>query len=200
MLTCVTCLQRGNNYCERAVRLLILFSCTSYKQVFIVVILSEFVNSDQLHFQARMLITEHNLLEVILNTFLEECAVRKNSKSDSKDCYEKFKESARLNILNDYLLVNFTEEGKIAFDKNERNQKNLCFKRAQYMLYDLKYVTFDSNKMYSKFYTGKIKSTMVNSLCEMIETRGSTLIFFLLRCLFQQVCIEYEIICRRLEW
>ena len=39
-----------------------------------------------------MLITEHNLLEVVLNTFLEECAVRKNSKSVSKDrCYEKFK-------------------------------------------------------------------------------------------------------------
>ena len=65
----------------------------------------------------------------------------------------------------------FTEEGKIAFDKNERNQKNLSFKRAQYMLYDLKYVTFDGNKMYSKFYTAKIKSTMVNSLCELIKTR-----------------------------
>ena len=27
-----------------------------------------------------MLITEHSLLEVILNTFLEECAARRNSK------------------------------------------------------------------------------------------------------------------------
>ena len=40
-----------------------------------------------------MLITEHGLLEVVLNTFLEECSVRKNSKSFSEDLayYEKFK-------------------------------------------------------------------------------------------------------------
>ena len=42
----------------------------------------------------------------------------------------------------------FAEEGKIAFDKNERNQKNLSFKRAQYMLYDLKYVTFNAINRY----------------------------------------------------
>ena len=67
----------------------------------------------------------------------------------------------------------FTEEDKIAFDKNERNQRNLSFKRAQYMLYDLKYVTFDENEIYSKFYTAKIKSTI-----EMIKTRWNIYINF----------------------
>ena len=52
----------------------------------------------------------------------------------------------------------FTEEGKIAFDKNERNQKNLSFKRAQYMLYDVKYVTFDENIMYLIFTLQKYNS------------------------------------------
>ena len=71
----------------------------------------------------------------------------KNSKSFSKDisCYVKFKYFARLSILfNEFTFMYFAEEGKIAFDKNERNQKNLSFKRAQYMLYDLKYVTFNA--------------------------------------------------------
>ncbi|XP_013420461.1 E3 ubiquitin-protein ligase UBR2 isoform X2 [Lingula anatina] len=55
---------------------------------------------------ARMLITEHDLLSVILKTFLEECESKKD------------------------------RDGKFTFDRSERSQQ---FKRAQYVLYDLKY-------------------------------------------------------------
>lgn len=55
---------------------------------------------------ARMLVTDHNLLDVIMQSFLKCCEEKKNS------------------------------DGKLAFDRGDRNQ---AFKRACYMLYDMKY-------------------------------------------------------------
>ncbi|XP_060067571.1 E3 ubiquitin-protein ligase UBR2-like isoform X1 [Ylistrum balloti] len=55
---------------------------------------------------ARMLVTEYNLLDVIMQSFLKCCEEKKNN------------------------------EGKLAFDRGDRNQ---AFKRACYMLYDMKY-------------------------------------------------------------
>ncbi|CAH1791627.1 unnamed protein product [Owenia fusiformis] len=74
-----------------------------------VCIVSETVQIYTVPTLARMLIAEHDLLSVIMDTFLHECESKKNA------------------------------HGKFVFERNDRGASSQAVKRAQYMLYDFKY-------------------------------------------------------------
>ncbi|XP_021345433.1 E3 ubiquitin-protein ligase UBR2-like isoform X2 [Mizuhopecten yessoensis] len=78
---------------------------------------------------ARMLVTEHNLLDVIMQSFLKCCEEKKNN------------------------------EGKLAFDRGDRNQ---AFKRACYMLYDMKYAL--TCKPSEEEWTDKLRENFLKGL------------------------------------